>query len=250
MSEEIVVAEKQQGLAPMSHNDLWSMAQTLAKSSLVPDDYKNKPENIYLAVTYGMEIGFGPATALMNIIVVRGRTSMYANSMAALVHASGKAVYFQCIESSATSATYETLRVGKGYKPRRLTFTMEDAKRAGLDKPSKSGVPSMYQKYPARMLENRAKAALAKDVYQDVIAGISCYEEIIDIEETPSAAFAAPEPEQPENVVNFADAILACKTQAELDALAPDLAKLGKKDKELAKEIWRRQQATIEAADA
>ena len=244
MSEEIVVAEKR-GLAPTSHNDLWSMAQTLAKSSLVPDDYKNKPENIYLAVTYGMEIGFGPATALMNIIVVRGRTSMYANSMVALILASGKAVYFQCIESSATSATYETLRVGKGYKPRRLTFTMADAKRAGLDS------SPTYQKYPARMLENRAKSALAKDVYQDVIAGISCYEEIIDIEEAPAVSekFAAlPEPAEPENAVNFADEILACKTVEELGVMAGSLKSLRGKDRELAMELLTSQKKTLEGA--
>jgi hypothetical protein len=70
------------------------------------------------------------------------------------------------VESTVERCTIETTRVGE-QEPERETFTLDDAKRAGLDR------RDVWRAYPRDMLRHRAAAGLARRVYPDVVLG--CY---------------------------------------------------------------------------
>jgi len=78
-------------------------------------------------------------------------------------------VFFRCVESTDERAAYSTQRKGDP-EPTTLTFTLAQAKQAGLVQAGGN-----WAKYPAAMLRARASSALARDVYPDLLLG--CYEE-------------------------------------------------------------------------
>lgn len=154
MSNALVPIAEIQGLAVM-----------LSKSSLLPPDLKGKVEDIAVTIMAGQELGLAPMAALRSIHVVKGKPVLAADIMRGLIHSSGLAIFFTLIESNERIATYETHRKGAP-KPQRLSFTIEQATKAGLGGDN-------WKKYPDAMLRARASAALARDVYPDVLAG--CY---------------------------------------------------------------------------
>lgn len=244
------------GLTPNSIDEAEKIAEKLATSTLVPEHFKGKPADCFMAIAYGVELGLPPVTALASIAVVKGKPTLYANTMVALILSSHKALYFHCVESSEAKAVYETQRVGAP-GPQRYEFTMEQAKAAGLTAPPKYG-DSMYAKYAKQMLESRAKSFLARDVYPDVLHGLQSYEEVIDIEPTHSVdveRFEAPDAQEPSApelpapaAQSVADSILACKTIQELEAFGATLGTLDGEEREQAKALYRTHRVNLEGA--
>lgn len=149
--------------------DVERLATMLAKSRLLPPDLIGKEADIAVTVMAGHELGLAPMAALRGIHVVKGKPVLSADTMVAIALSSGAADYFTCIETTGRSATYETKRRGSPH-PVRLTFTIDQAQAAGLLRGGGN-----WQMYPEAMLRARCKAALARDVYPDALAG--CYEE-------------------------------------------------------------------------
>lgn len=165
--------QKSLALVPSSIGETQDLARIYAKSSLLPPDLRGKEADVFVTIMAGMELGLAPMAALRSIHVVKGKPILSADGMVAVVQASGLCEYFTCVESSAAIATYETKRRGAP-TPQRLSFTVEEAKIAGI-----AGGDN-WKKYPAAMLRARAKAALARDVYPDAIAGVYTDDEARD----------------------------------------------------------------------
>jgi hypothetical protein len=60
-------------LTPHTFAEAVQFANMIAKSTLVPQEYRGKPENIFLALQLGAEIGLSPLQAVQNIAVINGR---------------------------------------------------------------------------------------------------------------------------------------------------------------------------------
>ena len=60
----------------------------MAKSELVPKAFRNKPEDVLVAIQLGTEIGFAPMQALQSIAVINGRPSVWGDGFLALIMAS------------------------------------------------------------------------------------------------------------------------------------------------------------------
>ena len=97
---------------------------------------------------------------------------MSAQLMVALCLKSGQFEYFERISSSATEATYEAKRKG-ARSPQSVTYTIEQAKAAGLVKDK-----SAWVKDPESMLLARASSRLARIVAPDIVGGIYTPDEI------------------------------------------------------------------------
>lgn len=182
------------GLTPSNFGDAWTMAQTLARSELVPDAMRGKPANVLLATMWGLEVGIGPARSLATIDVIKGKATMSADLVAALVMKHPDCEYFTLIESSSERCTYETKRRGSP-KPIQLTWTIEDARRAGLT------TKDNWTAYPAAMLRARTKKDLATAAYPDVVLGIEAAEEMAPGDEyspPPSGEVVGEAPDEPQ----------------------------------------------------
>ena len=233
MSTELAIIQR--GLIPQTVAEAKSMADTLSKASCAPDAYKGKAADTFLAVALGLELGLTPAVSLQSIYVVKGKPSMSASAMVALVLSSCKAKYFDRIKSDGQIAVYETQRIGSPNK-QTYSFSQEDAAKAGLG-------GGMYGKYPKQMLEARAKSYLARDVYPDVLHGIASVEEAQEYEPIePTPEFKAPDEvidAEFEDTDSLIDQLLGTKTLKELSALLPQLSSMpDNAEKEMARKIY------------
>lgn len=168
MSESKALAIRENSIIPTSVDGFADLADRFSKSTLLPDALKAKPADVLVTLMAGHELGLAPMASLRSIHVLKGKPILAADAMVAVVLSSGAAEYFVKVEESDESATYETKRKGAPI-PQRATWTVADAKRAGLM------ANANWTANPRAMCRARAKSILARDVYPDVLAG--CYEE-------------------------------------------------------------------------
>lgn len=160
-------------LTPQSLDEAMKFADLMAKSSIVPKDFQGNPGNIIVAVQWGAELGLAPLQAMQSIAVINGRPAIWGDAMLALVRASG--LLEDIVEEPTdTGCTCKLKRRGEPEVVR--TFTLEDAKRAGL-----AGKQGPWQQMPRRMLQMRARAFALRDVFPDVLRGVYVAEEAQDM---------------------------------------------------------------------
>ena len=162
---------------PRTLDEMLTLAEIVMKSDLALG-HRTK-ESVVIALQLGAELGFTPMQSLRTIAVIQGRPVPSADGCVAAVTASGQCDYFREVETTDTHSTWETLRRGDA-QPRRFTFTLDDARRAGLTH------REHWQAYPKRMLAARAKKYLAQDTYPDVIGGLLSAEEALDLTAAPN----------------------------------------------------------------
>lgn len=164
---------KQIGLTPQNIDEALRLADMMAKSSIVPKDYQGNPGNILVAIQWGAEVGLPPLQAMQNIAVINGRPAIWGDAVLAIVRGSGllESITEEITETGATCTVQR-----RGEPPTVRTFTVEDAKRAGL-----LGKQGPWTQYPKRMLQMRARAWALRDVFPDVLRGVSVAEEAQDI---------------------------------------------------------------------
>lgn len=165
---------KELAISPRTFNEVQSMAEVLSKSSLLPDALKNKASDVAFAIMAGAELGLSPVASIRGIHIISGKPTLSADTMVAVVLASGLAEYFSEIECTPTSTTWETKRRNAPVAQRR-TWTLDDAKRAALDK------KDVWRQYTRQMLAARCRSELARLVYPDLLAGVQSSDEVRDI---------------------------------------------------------------------
>lgn len=167
--------------APRDAAEAFSLAKMLAESDLVPKDFKNKPQNVLVCMMWSHTLGIPVVQGLQYIAVVNGRPSMYGDGLLAVCMSSGKLESIDEEIKDVNGSLVATCTVKRrGMNARTSVFSQEDAKKAGLW--SKSGP---WSQYPKRMLQMRARGFALRDVFPDVLSGISSAEEqrdIIDVE--------------------------------------------------------------------
>lgn len=171
---EVTTTPQHFDLSPRSLDEAMNFAAVLADSSIVPKDFIGKPGNVLVAIQWGMELGLKPMQAMQNIAVINGRPALWGDAVIALVRASPLCEYvYESLSEDGTTATCQVKRRGESEQSR--TFTMADAKQAGL-----TGKQGPWSQYPKRMLQMRARAFALRDVFPDVLKGIPIAEEIGD----------------------------------------------------------------------
>jgi hypothetical protein len=163
---------------PQNLQDAQALAKLWSCAGLVPAAFRGKPSDILLVMARGSDMGLSPVQSLHAFFVINGRVGMYSDALVGVVVGKPMCRYFRLVSSDDKQATYETLREGSP-EPVRLTYTMEQAKAAGLTS------NATYSKHPAAMLRARCSAALARATYPDLVAGIY---EPSELEEIPQAA--------------------------------------------------------------
>lgn len=152
-------------IVPRSLPEVETLAETLAKSTLLPDALKGKAPDIVVSILAGAELGLSPMAAIRGVHVVQGKPLLSADTMVGLVLASGLCEYFMCVEESDASVTYETKRKNAP-KAQRCTWSLDDSKRAAIH------TKDNHRLFPRQMMKARCKAILARDAYPDVLAGV------------------------------------------------------------------------------
>lgn len=145
------------------------VAERISRTELVPQAFRGKPDSILAAVLYGAELGLGPLQSLSSINMIQGRPSLSAEAMRALVLQSGHQIRIDATNIEATAKCHR--KEWDGWES--VTFTMDDAKRAGLRGDN-------WTKYPRAMLSARVTSEACRLYFADVIAGLSYVPEEIE----------------------------------------------------------------------
>lgn len=177
-------------IIPQDFEGAWRIATAVCKAGMAPKGL-DTPEKAMVAVLHGMEVGFTPMAALQSISVINGRPTIWGDGAIGLVRGSGKLEWIkERIEGEGDRmvATCEVKRKGEP-DPVRATFSVDDAKKAGL-----WGKAGPWQQYPKRMLTMRARAFALRDAFADVLRGLGIAEEVQD---TPMRDVTPPSPPSP-----------------------------------------------------
>lgn len=166
MSNEITI------ITPKSLEEARSLSSTISKASLLPDALRGKEADVLMTIMTGAELGLGPMQSIRSIDVIKGKPTLKAEAMVALVRRRRDVCeYLVLRKSDATACTMETKRVGDPVATT-LSFTIEDAKAAGLLSNDN------WKRFPAAMLRARCGSAICKAVYSDLTLGLYDPEEI------------------------------------------------------------------------
>ena len=166
-------------LIPTDVDQALKISEMFAKSDLVPDNYRNKPANIFLAVSAGASLGLAPFQAMQNITVINGKPSIWGDALLAMVRNDKRCLSVKESiegEGNARTATCSVSRLAPNGETEVISssFSMGNAQKAGLlnKKP--------WQSYPDRMLQMRARGFALRDAFADVIGGLITTEEAQD----------------------------------------------------------------------
>jgi hypothetical protein len=162
-------------MIPRDLGQLESFAKTISQSKLCPKSYRGQPQDVTLAILYGMEVGLRPLQSLQSVAVINGRPAIYGDAALALVEQSGLAEYVkewqEQAEEGGLTAYCEAKKKGKP-EPTRQSFSWQEAQEAGL---TNKGGP--WQDYPRRMLQMRARSWALRDTFPEVLEGLYIAEE-------------------------------------------------------------------------
>lgn len=169
------------------------IAQSLAQSNLVPDAYRGRPNDVFVAINMGSELGMEPFQAIQSIAVIEGKPCLYGDGLIGVVRASPKCLWIEeSLSEDGLTATCRTQRDGDP-NPVTATYSMTDAMQAGID--SKFN----WKKHPKRMLQMRARAYCLRDAYPDLLKGLGVVEERQDHDDTPPPVTEYKLPEKPKD---------------------------------------------------
>lgn len=162
-------------LNPQQYEMLWNIAKVYASSVFSGSKNMGKaitPNDAFVALMLGIELGFKPITALQHVSIINGKPSLDGKGMLAVIHASGLLKSMDVDGDDKKCKVTMTRTNGISYS---ASFTIEQAKGAGLVKDG-----GAWTKYPEVMLKWRCVAFCARVLFPDIIGGVYTPEEIAD----------------------------------------------------------------------
>ncbi|RTE47920.1 recombinase RecT [Actinobaculum sp. 352] len=140
-------------------------AKMLAVSDLLPAAYVKQPANVLLAIELGGALGIPAIQAINSINVIKGRPTMSADLMAALVRRAGHKLRIEQ-QANPLAVTATLVRADDKDFQFSVTWDLAKAERAGLAQ------SAMWQKYPDQMLRSRAITEVCRQGASDALMGV------------------------------------------------------------------------------
>ena len=188
-SKPAIVKKENTQLQDFGNN--WKMAEQLAKSDIIPDTYKNKPQNVIIALGLANQMGMDAFTVMQNLAIIKGKTSWSGSFCKTLIERTGK---FKNLElnyvgekgKDSYGCYLSAERVSDGKIVNGPTVTMEMAKAEGWTSNKK------WNTLTELMLGYRCQSFFCRLYTPEAMNGIYTSEEIEDI---------TPVREQPQDIL-------------------------------------------------
>lgn len=158
-------------MQPHSIDDAWRLATMAIRARVLPQ--WGLTEQAAMVIMAGRERGIPAFTALQNGYVVKGKLGWSAMLLAAQVASAPECEYFEISATSAKAATVVSKR--RGRPERALTYTLDEARQAGLVKSNidRNGDEScQWLKRPATMLRWAALREAARAFWPERCVGM------------------------------------------------------------------------------
>lgn len=188
---------------PANWLDLITFCESIAKSSLIPSNFKDKPADLAIAISMGNEVGMHWTHAIQSIAVINGRPSLWGDGALAVVQSHRDYEWHSYNES--TDACGVAIFKRKGHEPERVEFTLEDARKAGLLN------KDTYKQHQGQMLLRRAAARCMARKFADALRGMGLADDA-PAEKLVGSGSAADEPAPKSKAKEVQERLAARKT--------------------------------------
>jgi hypothetical protein len=160
-------------LEPGDFHHAVSLAKIISESGMWAPKGQAKltEQQALMRLMTGRNLGIPAVIAMQHVYDLYGRTGISAALKQALVIRHPHCEAFEHVSSDLKQAVWKVKR--KGSPEQLITFTIDDAQRAGLIKPD-----SNWAKYPRRMLQARARAEAADIWFPDATMGLPTIDEL------------------------------------------------------------------------
>lgn len=152
----------------MQNNDM-QILQTIASTAHKSGLYNGVGgmEKIMMVLLAAHDLGIKPTIALNGgIWNIKGKIEISARLMTSMIRRAGHSLSIK--ESTDKVCTIKGKRCDNADEEE-ITFTIDQAKIAGLIRTNQDGSPGIWMKYPIDMLYARAMSRLARRLFPDVI---------------------------------------------------------------------------------
>lgn len=175
-----IVQQVQHQVPFKKFSDNWRMATQLAKSTIIPHDYQNKPENVIVAIGMAQKLGLDPFTIMQNLNIIKGKTSWSGSFCRTLIEKSNKYTNLQLIFIGEKGTdTYGCYMQGINKETGELIKGPEvNIKMARAEKWTSN---TKWINMPELMLSYRATSFFARVYVPEALNGVQTTEEIEDI---------------------------------------------------------------------
>lgn len=146
---------------------LLEIAEGVHNAGLAPDSHDN-PQTTAISMLAGTELGFQAIQSLSSVHVIKGKATLSAQAMKALVYRHGAGSFtdeWGEDEQGRPTITVTAKRSDNG-DTESITWTLVDAKRAGLLNGRN------WKQYPRDMLWSRATASVCRKLFPDICGGL------------------------------------------------------------------------------
>lgn len=181
---QIVQAEKMSKLedslySPRLYEHYRKIADMLAQTNMVPSAYKGKPGDVFVAMAMGYQLGLPVEQSLQDIAIIRNRPCLWGDGLLAVAmgHADFESIKeTPMLDGDGNTVGYQCTVTRKGHEPHTKTFTLNEARQAGLISDGKGygseSCNTPWKTYPTRMLQMRARSLALRDKFADALRGI------------------------------------------------------------------------------
>lgn len=138
-------------------------AKIVSQSSLIPAEYRGKPADIIWAMDIGDALGVPYTQVMQSMVVARGKMTMSADLMGAIVRRAGHKLR---IHEDGNSVTASIVRADDPDYEFSVTWDEKKAREAGL-----WGNRGPWTQYPRQMLRARAITEVCRQGASDALAG-------------------------------------------------------------------------------
>jgi len=161
---------------------MW-IAKTIAESGMAPAGM-DTPQKLIVAMMHGASLGLSALQSVQNIHVIKGKPTLSADLMGAITRNSRSCLYLRETVATPERVTMTTARTDDPDHEFARTWTIDDAKRAGLAN------SSTWRSYPRQMLRARCLSEICRAVYPEVVGGFYVPHEL-DASRVPEPRIAA-----------------------------------------------------------
>jgi len=191
---ELINVEEVQGSEVLSvwtdkgaFDQLARAAGMLAKSTIVPQNYQNRPEDCFVAVEMATRMHTSPLFIMQNLYVVKGKPTWAGQACMAMINACGrfkdvKHIYTGQKGTDSRGCYVTATRISDGETVNGTEITMKMVHSEGWDSNKK------WLTMTEQMLGYRAASFFARMYCPEALMGLQTYDEVVDTTSTKSTA--------------------------------------------------------------
>lgn len=175
-----IVQQVQHQVPIQEFSDNWRMATQLAKSTIIPQTYQNKPENVIVAIGMAQKLGLDPFTIMQNLNIIKGKTSWSGSFCRTLIEKSNKFTNLQLVfVGEKGTDSYGCYMEGTDKETGQIIKGPEvNIKMARAENWTSN---TKWINMPELMLSYRATSFFARVYVPEALNGVQTTEEIEDI---------------------------------------------------------------------